>query len=88
MEVWAVYFNKHVDAINTYVSTKQESEPIESRFADIINYCVLGLGLITEDNTLPSGKDPNLEIFKNYPNYRNSTIDPYPSVNPYPVGDE
>jgi hypothetical protein len=53
--IWAVYFNKHVDAINSYVATLQKgqvresSEPIEGRFIDAIVYLLLGLGMLEED---------------------------------------
>jgi len=48
--VWGIYFNKHVDSINTLVKTgRQESgEPVEGRIIDIINYALLGLALIKE----------------------------------------
>lgn len=50
LQVWAVYAGKHIDAIMTYVKTgRVESEHIESRFNDLINYCYLGLALIKEE---------------------------------------
>jgi len=70
LTVWAVYFNKHVDSINTLVKTgKQESgEPVEGRIIDIINYALLGLALIKEstgDKMSPTERletvDPNDE---------------------------
>ena len=54
IKTWAVYFNKHVDAINTYVISKDEAEPIETRFADLLNYLYLGMAIIEE-------KDPSKE---------------------------
>ena len=50
MEVWAVFFNKHIQAILTHAgdSTMHQAEPIESRYADAINYLMLGLNLTTE----------------------------------------
>lgn len=52
LEVWAVYFNKHVDSINSYVKNGGElSETLESRFADSINYLMLGYALIKEDES-------------------------------------
>lgn len=49
MKVWAIYFTKHLDAIYKFVSTgRLESEPIEERFKDAINYLILGYMLIKE----------------------------------------
>ena len=38
MEVWAVFFNKHIQAILTHAGdpTMPQAEPIESRYADAI----------------------------------------------------
>ncbi len=50
--VWAIYFNKHVDAVNSFIknpSLSQGSEPIESRFVDIINYSYLGYALLEDE---------------------------------------
>jgi hypothetical protein len=49
LKVWAVYFNKHVDAINTYCDNRLEAEPIDTRFADALNYLYLGIALIKEE---------------------------------------
>lgn len=50
--VWAVYFNKHIDAIMAFVKTgKTESEAIEGRIDDAINYLYLLEGLVKEDQT-------------------------------------
>lgn len=49
MQVWGVYFLKHIDAITKYCATnKLESEPIDSRFLDAINYLILGYALMKE----------------------------------------
>lgn len=41
-QVWAIYFMKHIDAIMTYVKDgKLESEGIEGRVIDAINYLIL-----------------------------------------------
>lgn len=49
MQVWAVYFIKHIDAILTYCRTLAvQSENIRGRFADARNYLDLGLALIEE----------------------------------------
>jgi len=49
------YTNENEDVLQNFKSTAEElgisdlkSEPIESRFADIINYCYLGLALFYE----------------------------------------
>lgn len=50
MQVWYVYFSKHISAIKTYFrNNKLESEPIESRLFDAINYLILGYALIKEN---------------------------------------
>lgn len=48
-QVWSVYFNKQIMAIETFVrdGAVQSESPI-SRFHDAINYLYLGLGLIEE----------------------------------------
>lgn len=47
--VWGIFFKKHLDAIQAFVKTgKAESEAIEGRFDDAINYLYLGLALVKE----------------------------------------
>jgi hypothetical protein len=50
MQVWAVYFNKHIDAINSVAKdpTIPQAEAIIGRFADAINYLQLGFALLEE----------------------------------------
>ena len=49
MQVWAVFINKHIDAVMAYVKTgRTESESIQGRLDDIVNYCYLGEALIHE----------------------------------------
>ncbi len=60
MQAWAVHFYKHVSAIFAFAKTgKVESEGIEGRLLDVINYAILGI-LITKQNPkqleLPLGK--------------------------------
>lgn len=45
-----VFMNKHYQAITNFVKTggQSESEPIDMRLKDMINYCVLLLALINE----------------------------------------
>lgn len=58
LQVWAVYYLKHVIAIMTFVKTGElASEPIESRFHDTINYDLLGSGLATEAKNEPMHKN-------------------------------
>jgi hypothetical protein len=52
LQVWAVFFNKHVDAIMAFIKTgKTESEGIESRLDDAINYLHLLEALIKEERS-------------------------------------
>ena len=39
--VWSTYFYKHVSAIFAWAKGKTESEPIEERVADAVNYLLL-----------------------------------------------
>ena len=50
IEVWAVFFHKHTQSIMTHAqnSKTKMSEPIESRYADLINYLTLGLAIIKD----------------------------------------
>lgn len=54
LEVWGVYFLKHVDAIISYAKDKDipQAESIDSRFADAINYLKLGYAIM-KDNAVP-----------------------------------
>lgn len=49
-----VFMNKHYQAITNYVRTggRSESEPIEERIKDMINYLVLLQAIITEQTEL------------------------------------
>lgn len=51
LKVWFVYARKHWGAISNYVRNngKIESEPIESRLTDMINYCILLKALIEDE---------------------------------------
>lgn len=44
LQNWHTHFQKQVAAIARWVQTPdaEQSEPIEQRFADLINYCLLG----------------------------------------------
>jgi hypothetical protein len=60
LQVWAVYFNKHVDSVNTFIKGEASvSEPMGSRFADMLNYLFLGIALIIEEEQTQSpSQDP------------------------------
>lgn len=49
-EVWAVFFYKHVQAILSHAHNPDmhQAEPIQSRYADAINYLYLGYALYLE----------------------------------------
>ena len=50
IEVWAMFFHKHTQSIMTHAqnSKTKMSEPIESRYADLINYITLGLAILQD----------------------------------------
>lgn len=50
LRVWGVFFEKHLQSIMSHMKNAnlKKSEPIHSRFADIINYCYLGYALFVE----------------------------------------
>lgn len=54
LQVAFIYASKHYDGIASYVRTVAEgqprasSEPIEGRFDDLINYCILMKAIIKE----------------------------------------
>jgi hypothetical protein len=53
-QVWQIYFNKHVDAINNAIKNNPKnpqvaSEPLRGRINDIINYAALLASLLKED---------------------------------------
>ena len=49
LQVWAIFFNKHIDAIMAYIKTgKTESEGVEGRIDDAHNYLYLLEALIKE----------------------------------------
>lgn len=56
LTVLHVYMAKHWDSVSSYVRAKQRgenpklSEPIVGRFYDLINYAVLAIALIEEEN--------------------------------------
>jgi hypothetical protein len=55
-QAWGVYFYKHVSAVWRFLKDgKVESEPIEGRIHDVINYSILLLLLVKE---MRSGQTP------------------------------
>ena len=50
MEVWAVFFNKHIQAILSHAGdpNMHQAEPIDSRYADALNYLFLGFAMLVE----------------------------------------
>jgi len=48
-QVWLIFFNKHVDAIKSYIKTGAVlSEPIEGRIDDAILYLLLLKAMVVE----------------------------------------
>jgi|TARA_R100001463_G_scaffold11770_2_gene32838 hypothetical protein len=50
LTVWLIFFDKQCSSVAAHVKNPDltEAEPIESRFADIINYAKLGYALFKE----------------------------------------
>ena len=50
LKVWGAFFDKQISSVYAHLNNAnlKEAESIESRFADIINYCHLGLALFKE----------------------------------------
>lgn len=51
LQVWLVYFLKHVDSVKTFVKTGHESEGFRSRALDLANYAILGAALVKEQES-------------------------------------
>jgi hypothetical protein len=50
VDVLGVYLFKHIDSLTSFFKHgKTFSEPLESRISDIVNYCILLLGLIDDE---------------------------------------
>ena len=49
-EIWAAHFIKHVQSVLSHAHNPgmEKAEPIETRYADLINYLFLGYSLIVE----------------------------------------
>ena len=50
LKIWATFMDKHFSSILSHINNAnlKKSEPIHSRFADVINYCYLGYALFIE----------------------------------------
>lgn len=60
-QVWRVYIAKHLDAITNSIKANPndpqvESEPLEDRLMDVINYCLLFQGMLVEDAKPENGE--------------------------------
>jgi len=54
--VWSIYFEKHLDALNSYLNGQyDDSEPIEGRLLDLVNYIFLLYGILAEEKILKYG---------------------------------
>ena len=52
LKLWLIFFAKHFDSITSYINENySDSEPIETRIYDMINYLFLLYGLIYEQKT-------------------------------------
>ena len=49
LKVWATYYLKHHLSVMAYIRRGDESEPIEERALDIINYMVMLVALVREE---------------------------------------
>jgi len=49
LKVWSAYFIKHVLSVLTYVRRSVESEPIEKRAIDLINFLCFFVALVREE---------------------------------------
>ena len=52
LKIWGAFFDKQITSVYAHLNNAnlKKAESIESRFADIINYCHLGLALFKERN--------------------------------------
>ena len=50
LKIWGAFFDKQISSVYAHLNDAnlKKAETIESRFADIINYCHLGLALFKE----------------------------------------
>lgn len=50
LQVWSVFAKKHFKAIDSFIKFGSESEPIEGRIIDAMNYLLILNSLIKEQN--------------------------------------
>ena len=68
-----IYASKHYDSICTYIRKEASgtpqilSEPIEGRFDDLINYCILMKALVIESRNIDTTKQESQIIPSVYP---------------------
>jgi hypothetical protein len=61
--IWAVYFNKHIDALMTYVRTgRLESEGLRGRLDDIRNYVDILEAMLVEEGELDGPQDNSAKM--------------------------
>jgi hypothetical protein len=55
LKCWGIFFDKQCQSVFAHLKNAnlKKSEPIHSRFADIINYCYLGYALFKEREGIP-----------------------------------
>jgi hypothetical protein len=62
VQVWAVYWLKHVLAIETWLSTSNlRSEKIEGRIVDAINYLLIMATMLCEDGAIEFPSEPKVQ---------------------------
>lgn len=68
-QVWSVYAHKHWDSIMNYVKSggQSESEPIEDRLGDLVNYLEIFWGIIND-------KPEEVQVSSEGENFRNISI--------------
>jgi len=61
-DVWQVFFNKHLIAIRTWLEDRSvQSEPIDARIGDAINYLFILWSMLKDDNLLEQKQKPEIE---------------------------
>jgi len=75
-QVWSVYAHKHWDSIMNYVKSggQSESEPIEDRLGDLVNYLEIFWGII---NDKPEAGGGNSYVGENFRNISITIPEPY-----------
>jgi len=79
MDVWWIYLMKQIMAIQTWVNTRTlASESLTSRFADAVNYLLIGMTLLAEwePPVIATHKWSSSEIGEVSDAIRQSTVDP------------